>query len=263
MGQYRKPCDRCPRCAWATSIGESALAKSEGDTPGADALAEANGLALIAALRDFDKNAVWGLLAGPCNVNALDQRGVSALMVAAYRGFADVCQRLLDLGADARHYLEGQSIESAEGDDTWHGEDDRASTRARMSGDHVTIDVISRAELRACWSDALAVRDKDPAWFHYVGPEFLVNAAELGMTALCVEMIDSGVPVELPNGEGSDALRAAAGRGDIRTSLTLVAMGANPLAVGSEGLFSYDFMNAWDAEQHRLRGSRVSGSQMR
>lgn len=44
----------------------------------------------------------WGLLNNPSlDINARDGRGLTLLMLAAIYGFADICQLLLDHGADA------------------------------------------------------------------------------------------------------------------------------------------------------------------
>jgi len=245
-----EPRSRCPHCYWAlpspsSSPPDASTAIAVGQQP------RRNGLALIAALRAGDLAEVRALLSKPYDANTVDERRVTPLMVAAYRGYTDVCRSLLEKGADARYYVT-RVYSDDDKDGGTSDEDDRASSRAVMSGNPSTIDLIRRAELRTLWSDALAVRETDPAWFKYVGPQFLLKAAELGMLSLCAEMLDSGVSAEPADGSGSDALRVAAENHDLRLSLLLVAMGAKIDSVGSEGLFSKEFSEAFSRERQRL-----------
>jgi uncharacterized protein len=202
-----------------------------------------NGSDLIRALRSEDQLEAWRLLAIPVSVNMLDQRGTSALMVAAYRGYSDVCKRLIELGADVLHHVENDDLSEGA-----HRYDD-AEVRAAMSQDAKTIRVVGRAAVEARW--------RSPA-FAEVGPQLLVDAAGLGMTRLCVEMIESGVPVEPREEDNCNALRAAQLAKELGTSLVLLAMGADIQSVTSDGLFSYEFRAAWEKEQGRLRGKLES-----
>ena len=111
----------------ANSRAKNPLGKTLDRALDGDPATDENGLALIAALRAFDKRLALRWLAMPCNVNMLDDRGVTPLMVAAYRGYNDICQILLSLGADAQHSVERYYFEYDCGD-RGHEEVERTTT---------------------------------------------------------------------------------------------------------------------------------------
>ncbi|MBL0041643.1 MAG: hypothetical protein IPP28_11505 [Xanthomonadales bacterium] len=141
---------------------------------------------LIQALRAEDIAEAWRLLSIPVSVNMLDSRKTTALMVAAYRGYADMCTRLIELGADVLYV---KYVDDDVSDDGYSVDD--AEIRARMSGDPSTLCVIQCAMVEAKWRSCLNKANR--------GPELLVDAARLGLTRLCVEMIEDGVTLSPPD----------------------------------------------------------------
>lgn len=141
---------------------------------------------LIQALRAEDIAEAWRLLSIPVSVNMLDSRETTALMVAAYRGYADICTRLIELGADVLYF---KYVDDDVSDDGYSVDD--AEIRARMSGDPSTLCVIQCAMVEAKWRSCLNKANH--------GPELLVDAARLGLTRLCVEMIEDGVTLSPPD----------------------------------------------------------------
>lgn len=250
--KYRRPSHRCPHCAWPITRGQNPFAMAIDQALDNDPTTDANGLALIAALRAFDERRALRLLAKPCNVNVLDDRGVSPLMVAAYRGYAEICQRLLNLGADARHFVEKILYEYNE-DSNADEEVEEASTHAKMGGDKETIALILRAEVRARWADIQFLRDEEGSFFNHVGTGLLAEAANLDMVAICVEMHEAGLSVDPNDSNVKEALFDAVENRNIRTSLILSALGADLGDLGSEGLFSYDFVQALEKEKARIQ----------
>jgi len=176
---------------------------------------------LLAALSGEDRETVDRLLEEPLEVNYLDSRGVSLLMVAAYRGYHKCCERLISLGADALH---GYSIFDSE---MTKLDSDSVLSRAQVSKDWPTIGLIERTQVIATWN--ILKEAKDPARFADAH-EWLREAARLGMTSTCVEMVGMGVPVDSPT-DDYPPVREAAFAEEMTTCLVLLAMGAdiNPL----------------------------------
>lgn len=201
-------------------------------------IAETNrhtGSDLIRALRSSDLPAIERLLSIPVNVNMRDSRDVSALMVAAYRGLASTCERLIELGADVLH-----GVESGQGDKS---EFDDAETRSLMSGDPATIRAVHRAAARARWTKWKIDSSSQDLVF------ILESAARHAMPALCVEILESAVSLKGESSPGDRILSAARESRDWRTFHVIVAMGVEIGDLVLSELVSHDFISAVTDEQ--------------
>lgn len=177
--------------------------------------------ALIEALRDHDLTTAERLLEPLVNVNYVDARGTTALMIAAYRGYASLCEKLLVKGADVLYYTKDFINDEVEYDDILK--------RAKCSHDLETINLIEKATVRALWARAKENRKRDPAAFKDTGWHCLENGARLGMTDFCAEIIIEGInPNPLSRTIGNELLENALNAGHLQTCVVLVALGANP-----------------------------------
>lgn len=122
-----------------------------------------------------------------------------------------------------------------------------------MGKDEETIDFIVRSEVKARWADLQFGRAEDPSMFDYCGPGLLAEAASLGMLAQCAEMYEAGITIDPNDGCVREALFDAVNDRSIRTSLIMSALGADLGDLGSEGLFSYDFIQALEKEKIRIQ----------
>lgn len=183
---------------------------------------------LIRALSKKDKNLALTLLEQPLNVNAVDNRGVSALMVAAYRGYADICEILIRLDADVQY-----NFPSGE-----EGEFDGVSERASMSRDSQTILVIERASINADCAYLKRILNTDPEYFFNLGSRRLVDAARLGMTTICVEIVNAGIPIDNPSNPFESAIYVAVEHGKMTTAFVLLALGADFTPLQEHGRYS-------------------------
>lgn len=183
---------------------------------------------LIHALSNEDKKLVLDLLEEPLNVNEVDHRGVSGLMVAAYRGYADICETLIQLGANVQY-----SFPCGE-----EGEFDGVSERARMSRDHRTMLVIEKAAINADCAWLKSLVNTDPEYFIDLGSRRLVDAARLGMTAACVEIVNLGIPIDNPSDPFDSAIYVAADHGEMTTAFVLLALGADFTPLQEHGRYS-------------------------
>ncbi len=172
---------------------------------------------LIHALAKENKNLAQALLEKPLDVNEVDGRGVSALMVAAYRGYSDICEALVQLGANVQYsFLCGEE-----------GEYDGVSERANMSRDHRTMLVIEKAAIHADCARLKSIVITDPEYFVDLGSRRLVDAARLGMTTVCLELVNAGIPIDNPSNPFESAIYVAADHGNMTTAFVLLALGAD------------------------------------
>lgn len=182
------------------------------------------------------------LLSIPVNVNMHDARDVSALMVAAYRGFAAQSQRIIELGADPLYRMPDRI-----GDDE-HAAEISVEDRAAMSHDDATIKVIGIAATKA----RLALWREDPV--HSFDPWFLLReSARFGMIRECVEILDGHVSMagEVNAEDAEKVLGAAWQSRDLRTYQVLVAMGVDIGALYRDELLPRPFLDALqDAAVH-------------
>lgn len=183
---------------------------------------------LIHALSKEDKNLAHDLLKQPLDVNEVDYRGVSALMVAAYRGYADICDTLIGLGANVQY-----SFPCGE-----EGEFDGVSERARMSRDHWTMIVIEKAAINADCARLKSIVNTDPEYFVNLGSRRLVDAARLGMTTVCVEIVNAGIPIDNPSDPFESAIYVATDHGKMATAFVLMALGADFTPLQEHGRYS-------------------------
>ena len=189
---------------------------------------------LIHALSKEDKNLVRALLENPLDVNEVDYRGVSALMVAAYRGYADICETLIRLGANVQYRFPcGEE-----------GEFDGVSERARMSRDYRTMLVIEKAAINADCASLKSIVNSDPEYFMDLGSRRLVDAARLGMTAVCVEIVNSGIPIDNPSDPFESAIYVAADNEKMTTAFVLLALGADFTPLQEHGRYSENIQSS-------------------
>ncbi len=172
---------------------------------------------LMQALSQGDKTLAHFLLQQPLDVNEVDRRGVSALMIAAYRGYADICEELIRLGADVQY-----AFPSGE-----EGEYDGVSERASMSRDNRTMLIIDRAAIHADCVRLRNIVNTDPKHFLDLGTRRLADAARLGMTSVCVELVTAGIPIDDPMSPYESPIYIAADRGKMTTAFVLLALGAD------------------------------------
>ena len=183
------------------------------------------GLSLIQALRKHDQEKALDLMRQPIDIDVRDNRGSTALMVAAYRGYSEICQHLLNLGAnvtllaDITHEL--PELEVGDNQPTFH----TILDRAEMSNDLPTIKNIFRA-----WIRAKIVEEDKYAFLHKTkidlfDHEYLYRAASLGLDDVCLDLLRFGQTMH-PD-DPSPAIDVALEKGNISTFLTLVAQGAD------------------------------------
>ena len=178
-----------------------------------------------AALKNGDPHLAVTLLHGPIDLDDQDESKASLLMVAAYRGYSNICLRLLELGADPLYGFEEYYPTDNGTDETeWHS----PLTRAKMSRDLPTIDVVERAFVGAQWRELKKIKDNDPSGFLHFGTARLDDAARLGMMDLCLEMVTQGIPVESSDVFDSSPATYAADSSQLPTCLLLLALGASP-----------------------------------
>lgn len=180
---------------------------------------------LIHALQDRDREKALAILEKLDNVNIPDARGISALMVAAYRGEADICARLIERGADVL-YVPGdeESTDSAT---------DSALERAICSRDPKTLAVVEQATVRARWARVMQNRRRDQQGFDKTDVVLLDDAVRLGMLDLCTEMVSAGVPINGMASVYEHPLHTALAHGQTRAAMLLVVLGADPEAINS------------------------------
>lgn len=203
---------------------------------------------LVAALRDSHKALALDILNEELNPNYLDERETSPLMIAAYRGYADICEKLIALGADPLYGFDVISDESVE----FHC----VSHRAQMSNDPRTIEVVGRAFTIAGWRHTLSHSKDDPSGFLYFGSERLSEAAYLGMTQLVVEMICEGIPIDNAQSEKSALMMAGYG-GHFKLCAVLAALGANLDRFWTHESVTKEFVEALANLQNQLSPSTV------
>lgn len=185
---------------------------------------------LIQALRDKKHSLACEILENLTNLDDVEDQGKSALMVAAYRGYSDICIKLLNMGASFDIQIAMTEITNHEVEEKYGKQStDNVMDRAIMSRDFPTIEVIGRAYVSAEWNYLKTIEAEDPSGFHYFGCPRLVQAAEFGMTELCVEMIHAGIDINTENSfEGEyTPLDAAFNNNKMETAFVLAAMGAD------------------------------------
>lgn len=201
------------------------------------------GFALFKALQNQDRKLALQLLERPIRVNSIGHGGSSPLMVAAYRGYPDVCEKLLGLGATFQTEV---SMDPHPSRDDEYAEADTVMHRAFSSRDWQTIEVISKAYIAAEWTFLKNIVPVDSSDLHMYGYPRLVEAARYGMTALCAEMIECGVDVN--EGYSSDTsdkpIEAAYGNKKMDTCFALVAMGADISALREFDGYTKEFESA-------------------
>lgn len=184
------------------------------------------GIALFKALQDKDRDLALQLIERPIEINVLGQRGTSPLMVAAYRGYFEICEKLLQLGATFETEISMDPGLEQEDDGSC---EDTVMHRAFLSRDWQTIEIIGKAYIAAEWKFLRTIETIDSSDFQYFGYPRLVEASRYGMTALCAEMIECGIDVN--KGYSSDTsdkpIEAAYGNDKMTTCFALVAMGAD------------------------------------
>ena len=170
------------------------------------------GSGLIRALRDLDLPEANRLIDLPGYVSMLDD-DVSPLMVAAYRGLAAECQRLIDLGADVLH---NTGVHYGEGSDEFQS----VEIRADMSQDTATKEVIGRAAAKARCRLVLGGDKSCDPW------QTLEDCALYGLVGCCASLMDGHVSM-LNGGASAEKVLVAAYRSrDWRTFHVVMAMSA-------------------------------------
>jgi hypothetical protein len=182
------------------------------------------GLVLIDALRGWDPELANNLINTLRRCDHVDSDGKTALMMAAYRGYSEICEKLLAKGANVLYSLDSINLD---GDI----ESDCALVRAKCSHDARTIEVIETAELCARWMQAKVIKFSNHSEFLGYGWECLLDAARLGMPDLCAEMIIAGIPLKRPprGFQDDDPIVVAADYYQIRTCVVLIALGSDPV----------------------------------
>ena len=212
-------------------------------------------LRFMSALRDGDISLARQLIEQPLDVNFTEADGVSLLMIAAYRGYADICERLIDLGADVQH---GFFVHYPVPDDIDETEYDSVVERALISRDAKTIDVIERAFTRAQWASVKAATKHDKSDLFLFGTARLVDAARLGMVELVTDMVTAGVPIEEPRYyREMSPLIAAAEHQQFATCAVLVALGANPADLRGHRNISGELQHALEIVARHLFGENA------
>jgi hypothetical protein len=155
-------------------------------------------------------------------------------MVAAYRGYADICETLIRLGADVQY-----SFPCGE-----EGEFDGVSERANTSRDYRTILLIEKAAINADWARLKSTVNTDPEYFVDLGSRRLVDAARLGMTTVCVEIVNAGIPIDNPSTPFESAIYVAADHGKMTTAFVLLALGADFTPLQEHGRYSEEIQSS-------------------
>lgn len=203
---------------------------------------------LIQALRDKNHNLACEILKELTKITDVDDQGKSALMVAAYRGYSDICIKLLDMGALFDIQIAMSEKTNSEVEDEYRSQShDNVMDRAIMSGDGPTIEVIGRAYVAAEWAYLKQIVAEDSTGFYYFSCPRLIQAAEFGMTQLCVEMIHAGIDINTDNSfEGNyTPLDAAFNNNKMETAFVLVAMGADIKALWQSDRFTDEFKSSF------------------
>lgn len=203
-----------------------------------DAARAVRSMRLIQALRQGALSSALEVLELPLEPNFIDPRGVTPLMVAAYRGYSEVCGRLIQQGADP---LYERPLTPDEDPEKWPPFDD-ARDRARMSRDPATIRVVERAWIRARWK--LNLQHPKDADFMPVGKELLVDAARQGMLDLVVEMMSAGIPIDHDVDPECAAIVAAGSTGEYVTCAILGILGADLAWLSTLENISGEFIEA-------------------
>lgn len=216
---------------------------------------------VVKAMRNNNLGLAQELLGLPVDPNFVDPRGVTPLMVAAYRGYAQLCSKLIELGADP---LYARPIPSIENPEAWPPLED-ALDRAKLSQDPATIKVLEMAQLSARWKKNLRERSADSRDFVAVGESLLVDAARHGMLALVVEMATEGIPIQGGTDPEASAIVAAASVGEYTTCAVLGILGADLDFLSTLENVSEDFLTALIAlrDQCRQNGSAVAAQSSR
>lgn len=140
-----------------------------------------------AAMKAKQPQLAMSLLDGPVDVHYLDLDGTSLLMAAAYRGYIDLCKRLIERGADAAY-----GFEEPAGEDEYGvaniGPWITIVSRAKAGGDPETINFAQCAFVIAHWMRLKKIRASDPKWFAYAAPELFKDAVRLELSEICEEM---------------------------------------------------------------------------
>jgi ankyrin repeat protein len=188
------------------------------------------GIALAHALATKQREFALQLLERALDVDAFNDTVSSPLMVAALRGYSDICEKLLHLGASF-HTEIAMPWEPREAETNQRVE--TIMSRALISNDWPTIEVITKVYVTAEWNWMRANMPKSdiPHW----GFPRLVEAARYGMSALCAEMIGYGVNVNnQPSAFGAvSPIEAAFYNDKLQTCFVLIAMGADILILRS------------------------------
>lgn len=210
---------------------------------------------LITALRDKDVELARELLNQPIDVNFAEANGVSLLMIAAYRGYADICERLIELGADVQHGFYDYYPSGDDDDPLDDREYDGVLERAKTSGDAKTLEVVERAFTRSQWAGVKANMKTDPDALVSVGTARLLDAARFGMLDLVADMVKSGVPIEDPEYFPEvTPLSMAATNGQVATCVLLVALGANPADLRGHRNIPSEVQRALEVIAHHMFG---------
>lgn len=194
---------------------------------------------LIDALSKQDKNLARILLEQPLDVNEVGYRGVSALMVAAYRGYADICETLIKLGANVQY-----SFSCGETGEEGEEEFDGVSERASMSRDYRTMLVIEKASIIADCARLKSIVNTDPDYFVDLGSRRLVDAARLGMITVCLDLVNAGIPIDNPSSPFESAIYVAADNGNMKTAFVLLALGADFTPLQEHGRYSEEIQSS-------------------
>jgi ankyrin repeat protein len=164
------------------------------------------------------------------DIYAVEDQGKSTLMVAAYRGYADICDKLLNMGAHFDIQISMTEKTDYEVEKEYGRQSlDNVMDRAIMSGDFPTMEVIGRAYITAEWNYLKQFEFSDSTGFHYFSCPRLVQAAEFGMTQLCIDMIHAGIDINTDNSFESDytPIDAAFNNNKMETAFVLAALGAD------------------------------------
>lgn len=182
-----------------------------------------NARQLMQLLVNGNREAAKRFLDIPFEPNYFNHYGSSLLMVAAYRGYSDICEKLIQAGADCLY-----GYYYVDCDDTFDMCSDSVLIRAKMSHNDDTYDTILKYYIISTWSlEAKLMKINESKTCIGEFQEMLSDAARLGMTSLCVDMVTSGVPINFTAHNYESPLFEAYSNNKMQTCLVLLALGAD------------------------------------
>ncbi|XDG08801.1 hypothetical protein ABKA04_008416 [Annulohypoxylon sp. FPYF3050] len=199
-----------------------------------------NGLWVASQLGLHD--AVNSLIEDNDNVNVEDDKGRTALMMAAMEGFANVVELLIDRRADAskQDYKGRNALHYAASANRLEVIDvllDKAAIDMN-SGDEFgdTALIFAAQDGLEDMVDKLLARGANPAILNEEGSTALSSAAPSGYTSMAAKLLDHGEDINSVSFNGTTALYWAVSGGYEDTIQFLLTRGAKPDLAGKKGI---------------------------